>query len=330
MEDKSPKLSIIVPVYNTEKYLEKCLDSLVNQSLQDIEIIVVNDGSKDNSQKIIDRYVSDFPQVKSFEKSNGGLSDARNFGIDRAKGEFIGFVDSDDYVDLEMFQKMVEHAKNYQSQLVLCDLEKVDENGIGFRILRQSPELGKRINLYDDLTVLGELDWFACNKLFHRDLFEKERFKKGIHFEDVELVPRLLLKSSVISKIQEPYYKYFERQDSITKNSTQKGLDMFISVKNVTEAFQKSDKSNFTQHIKRFQIIQLFYAYLAYVAFVKDKKVKAEMVDALKIQLKFYGIRKSEIIRYQRFNRNYLFSLPMKKQLYYMFAIGNLNFIKFF
>jgi len=101
------KVSIIVPVYNVEKYLAKCLDSLVNQTLEDVEIIVVDDGSKDNSKQIIDEFQTKYPdKIKSFVKENGGLSDARNFGLDRASGDYIGFVDSDDYIHSTFLEKM--------------------------------------------------------------------------------------------------------------------------------------------------------------------------------------------------------------------------------
>jgi glycosyltransferase involved in cell wall biosynthesis len=107
-----PRISIIVPVYNTEKYLKKCLDSLVNQSLKDIEIIIINDGSTDNSQNIIDEYKNKYPKlIKSYIKENGGLSDARNFGLAKAKGEYIGFVDSDDYVDYKLFELLNNEIK---------------------------------------------------------------------------------------------------------------------------------------------------------------------------------------------------------------------------
>ena len=96
------KVSIIVPVYNVELYLDKCLNSLVNQTLKEIEIIVVNDGSKDNSQAIIDKYTNKYNNIKALRKENGGLSDARNYGIKYASGEYIGYVDSDDYVTLDM------------------------------------------------------------------------------------------------------------------------------------------------------------------------------------------------------------------------------------
>ena len=117
-----PKVSIIVPVYNVEKYIEKCLESLVNQTLEDIEIIIVNDGSKDNSKEIVKQYLEKYPEKMVYlEKENGGLSDARNFAIPYAKGEYVAFLDSDDYVELNMYEDMYKIAKNEDSDMVECD-----------------------------------------------------------------------------------------------------------------------------------------------------------------------------------------------------------------
>src|SRR5699024_7335683 len=113
------KVSIIVPVYGVEEWLSRCLDSLVNQTLNDIEIIVVNDGSPDNSQAIIDEYERKYPDmVKGYQKENGGLSDARNYGMKYATGEYIAFVDSDDYVDLTMYEKLYLKAKEDNADAV--------------------------------------------------------------------------------------------------------------------------------------------------------------------------------------------------------------------
>lgn len=314
------KVSVIVPVYNTAPYLRKCLDSLVNQTLVDIEIIVVNDGSPDNSQEIIDDFTSKHPQIKGFLKQNGGLSDARNFGIDQAKGEFIGFVDSDDFVSVEMFEKMYQKAMENEADIVLCDLEKVNEKGEAFRDLPQSPQLPERIELEKDFTLFGEMACFACNKLFRKELFKDLKFKKGIHFEDIELIPQLILVSKIIAKINQPFYKYFERQDSITKTHTVKGYDMFLAIKNVKEAFEQSSYSNFKKDFDRFFIFQGYYSYLGYVAYVQDKDLKKEMLDELKRQMDLYQISKPRIFKYRRFDRNYLFSLPLKKQIFYLLS----------
>ena len=122
------KVSIIVPVYGVEEWLSRCLDSLVNQTLNDIEIIVVNDGSPDNSQAIIDEYERKYPDmVKGYQKENGGLSDARNYGMKYATGEYIAFVDSDDYVDLAMYEKLYLKAKEDNADAVTCAYFKVNE-----------------------------------------------------------------------------------------------------------------------------------------------------------------------------------------------------------
>ena len=124
------KVTVIVPVYKTEEYLKKCLDSLVNQTLDNMEIIVVNDGSPDNSQKIIEEYKSLYPNIiKSFIKKNGGLSDARNFGLKYAKGEYIAFVDSDDYVSINMMQEMYNYASNNNKDIVVCDCVNFYQDG---------------------------------------------------------------------------------------------------------------------------------------------------------------------------------------------------------
>lgn len=322
------KVSVIVPVYNTSKYLVKCLNSLLNQTLDELEIIVVNDGSSDDSQKIIDEFAAKSVKIKAFEKPNGGLSDARNFGIEKALGEFIGFVDSDDYVSVEMFGQMYEKAIEHEAEIVLCDLEKVNERGEAFRDLPQSPQLPEKIELGKDFTIFGEMACFACNKLFKAELFEKHRFRKGIHFEDIELIPKLVLDSKIIAKINEPFYKYFERQDSITKTHTHKGLDMFLAIQNVKEAFDKSDYNRFQEDFDRFFMFQGYYSYLAYVAYVKDKSLKKDMLDELTCQINIYQISKIKIFRYQRFAKNYLFSLPIRKQVFYGLSLLNRNLLK--
>ena len=325
-----PKISVIVPVYNTEKYLSKCLDSILNQTLKEIEIIVVNDGSKDNSQEIIEEYKEKDSRIISKIKSNGGLSDARNCGIEKVNGEYLAFIDSDDYIDPVMLQTMLDLAEKHESEIVMCDLVKVDENGNEFRDLQQSPQLPEKIILKDDFTIFGEMSCFACNKIFKKSLFEKHQFKKGIHFEDIELIPKLVLDSSVISKINQPFYKYFDRQDSITKTHTAKGLDMFFAINAVSDYFYKSNYNTFATELKRFQIIQGYYSYLAYVAFVKDKNLKREMLDALDLFLRNNHLTKKAIKNYQRFDEKYINSLPIKKRIFYQLSFINLKLLNKF
>lgn len=121
-----PKVSIIVPIYNVDQYLRRCLESLVNQSFKEIEILCINDGSTDGSQTIVDDYAKCYPNiVKSFVKLNGGLSDARNYGLDCAQGEFIAFVDSDDWIELTMIEEMYKVIIEQSADIAVCDLQYV-------------------------------------------------------------------------------------------------------------------------------------------------------------------------------------------------------------
>ena len=319
-----PKISVIVPVYNVENYLEKCLNSLVNQTIQDIEILVINDGSKDQSQKIIVQFATQFPEkIKAFEKENGGLSDARNFGLDRATGDFIGFVDSDDYVTETMFEEMYQLAQKNNAEIVICNLQKVNEHGEITQKLTQIPNMPEKIVLKDYFSVFSDASYFACNKIFRKELFLTKRFKKGVHFEDIQLIPQLFLESSIIAQTQYFHYQYLERSDSITKTHTEKGLDILKAVEDVEVAFKKSQYSDRLLELKNFQILEGIYTFLAYLAFVKDEKIFYSMSEKLNIFIQERNISKMDILKYSRFGKNYLLSLPMKKRLYYLLYFGN-------
>lgn len=314
-----PKVSIIVPVYNVEKYLEKCLNSLVNQTLDEVEILVINDGSTDHSEKIIVYFQNRFPdKIKSFNKENGGLSDTRNFGLDRATGDYIGFVDSDDFVSPKMFSEMYSLAEKHQAQMVICNLQKVDENGNITQKLTQIPHLLEVIQLKDNFSVFADLSYFACNKLFTKELFEELRFKKDMHFEDIELIPKLLLKCKILAQTQNYHYQYLERTNSISKTHTAKGLDILKAIKNVDIAFKNSEFSSHEKELKGFKILEGVYTFLAYIAFVKDdiiaKKLDAEYCEFIKGN----NISLREIMFYKRFGKNYLLSLPKYKVIYYL------------
>lgn len=316
------KVSIIVPVYNVELYLEKCLLSLVNQTLQDIEILVVNDGSKDQSQKIIENFQQKYPnKIFGFIKENGGLSDARNFGIDKAKGEYFGFVDSDDYVSATMFEEMYNLAEKHNAEMAICNLQKVDENGNVTQKLTQLPNFPEKIILENNLSVFSDISYFACNKLFKKELFQDKRFKKGIHFEDIELIPQLLLECETLAFTPNYHYQYLERQDSISKSHTTKGLDILNAVKTVSEKFNQSRFSNQKKALKDFQILEGVYTFLAYLAFVKDETDFYNMSKKMDNFIETNGLKTKDIFQYKRFGKNYLLSLSTRKKIYYILSL---------
>ncbi|QCX53300.1 glycosyltransferase [Elizabethkingia sp. JS20170427COW] len=313
------KVSIIVPVYNVKAYLAKCLDSLIAQTLEDIEIIVVDDGSTDSSGKILKQYENKYPElIRAFNKENGGLSDARNFGINKAKGDFIGFVDSDDYVTADMFQEMYDLAMKHSAEMVICNLQKVDEKDNITQQLPQLTHLPEKIILKENFSIFSDLSYFACNKLFKKELFAKLRFKKGIHYEDIQLVPQLLLKCTIVAHTYKFHYQYLERASSISKTHTEKGLDILRAVEDVEVAFRNSAFKDYQKELQGFQILEGIYTFLAYLAFVKDSDVFDNMSKELKRFIQKRNIKTVEILRYNRFGRNYLLSLPMRKKIYYL------------
>ncbi len=215
------KLSIIVPVYNVEKYLERCLESLVNQTIKEYEIIIVVDGSTDNSIKIVKKYKEKYSNlIKYVETENRGLSAARNYGIDLAKGEYIGFVDSDDYVATDMYEKLYNCAKDNNYDVVVCDYCKITD------------EKQKEVKL--EITSNSTLDEivvnsrpYACNKIFKKNIFKKYnlKFPEGLIFEDICTVYPLLMRSKQIGYVNESMYFYcYNRSGSIMKNKNRDDL----------------------------------------------------------------------------------------------------------
>ena len=259
------KVSVIVPVYNVEKYLEKCLSSLVNQTLEDIEIIVVNDGTKDNSQAIIDKYVKEYPKkVKGYIKENGGQSSARNYGLKVAKGEYIGFVDSDDYVELDMFEKLYNKAKENDFDIAICNLNFVYEEDSGedkFNINIKSDIIGKE-SIKNHMINIYPVVW---NKIYKRKIFIKNKlkFKEKVWFEDVELLYKLVPYVETVGYVEDYLYNYLQRQGSVT-NTFDKRLYNYIENLNGVVEFYKKNKL-FDYYKKELEYVYVRYLYATFI-----------------------------------------------------------------
>lgn len=225
------KVSIIVPIYNVEKYLRKCLDSLVNQTYQNVEILCINDGSKDNSQLIIDEYENKYPNIHGYIKENGGLSDARNYGIDKASGEYLMFVDSDDYLRNDAIELLMKKADKENSDIVVCDLDYVYEDGTIKKAYQYEFESGSPKENNDLIFITNS----ACDKLFKKDLFDDYRFPKGMWYEDLASIPTILSKANKISKLDEELYMYFQRQGSIVHKRDDRIFDIYKAINKVKE-----------------------------------------------------------------------------------------------
>lgn len=210
------KLSIIVPVYKVEEYLGECVDSLLSQTIDDYEIILVDDGSPDNSGKIADEYAAINPDmIRVLHIDNGGQGRARNFALDIAKGDFVGFVDSDDWVTHDMYEKMYIRAAETGADVVVCDFMERFADG------RESV---LPASLQDNwLGSAGS----SCNKIFRRSLVGELRFPVGLWYEDFYFSAVMLLRSKHTEFIAEPLYIYRRGQEStMHNNNAAKNLDM--------------------------------------------------------------------------------------------------------
>lgn len=218
------KLSIIVPVYKVEPYLRKCIDSLLQQDLtgDECEIVLVDDGSPDGCGAICDSYASKYSNIRVVHRPNGGLSAARNSGVDVARGEYIQFVDSDDYLEPNVLRALVKKMDEDKLEVLRFNYQNVNERYEVFEPNKVSkPFVDYRDEMCDGLTFLTErlgFACYACQFMIRRDLLDNCRFKEGVFFEDTEWTPRLLLKVSKVTSTELMVYNYLMRSGSITQS----------------------------------------------------------------------------------------------------------------
>ena len=233
-------VSVVVPVYNVEKYIDKCLNSLVNQTLKNIEIIVVNDGSPDNSSKIIEKYENKYPNlIKSYVKENGGLSDARNFGIEKCSGEYIAFLDSDDYVNYDMYEKLYKKAVSKNFDVVVCDTLYDYETKKKFCSSKINEDLFKKEDIKKMMVDFYPAVW---NKIYKKSLFDNGiRFKKGIWFEDVEFIYRLIPSINSVGVVNEALINYVQREGAITKTFDKRVYDYITDWNSIIDYYKSNN-----------------------------------------------------------------------------------------
>lgn len=215
------EISIIVPVYNVEKYLENCIESILNQTFKDFELILVDDGSTDNSGKICDIYKKKDSRIKVIHKNNGGLSSARNAGLDIASGQYIGFVDSDDSIHPQMYELLYSKIIDYDAMIAICNYKKVNEINLipdyidskeDISIIEFS-NLESLNNLYNKNNKIDYI--ISCNKLYNQKIFNKIRYPIGKIHEDEFIAHKVLFESNKIIYLDKELYYYLQRQNSI-------------------------------------------------------------------------------------------------------------------
>ena len=215
MENNKIKLSIVAAVYNLEKYLPRCLDSLVNQTLQEIEILCVDDGSTDSAPQIIEEYQKKYPEkIKVFHKQNGGEFTTRNYGLERAQGEYVTFVDTDDYVENNWAEKLYNAAKENDADLAVCGFERIDleTNKVVATNMTNFGNTVKDINSKDDfLLFINPAPW---NKVYRREKIKELRFLPFRGFNDTMFLASCYTKMDKIAFVPDVLYHYYLRYDS--------------------------------------------------------------------------------------------------------------------
>jgi len=307
------KLSIIVPVYNVESYIDKCLESLVNQTIDEMEIIIVNDGSTDNSYKIIEKYIKRYPEkIIYLTKKNGGLSDARNFGLKYANGEYVGFVDSDDYIDVTTYEKMYKKAQQEDADMVECDFYWVYQN-------RMKKDIGTLYNTKKEMFQIARV--MACNKIIRRKIIDdaKVEFPKGLRYEDTEFFYKLLPFIEKVGFVKEPLYFYIQRGTSICNTQNEKTTDMFKILNNVLEYYKEN---NLYEEYKD-ELEYIYVKYLLGSSFLRMVKIRDDKMRKNVLRETWNMLNKA----FPKWRKNQILRNVKTKKHYYYRSVNRFTFL---
>ena len=268
-----PKVSVIVPIYNVEKYLEKCINSLLSQTLEDIQIILVNDGSKDNSGNIAKEYEKNNKnRIIYVEKENGGLSDARNYGLKYATGDFIAFLDSDDYIEKNAYEEMYNKVIEENADYVECDFIWEFPNKI--RVDKQYPYKNKK-------EMLSFVRVVAWNKLIKRQLITDNNleFPKGLRYEDVEFTYKLIPFVNKFAYVDKPFIHYVQREGSIANVQNERTAEIFTVLDNVIEFYKKNNiYEKYRDELEYNYARYLLCSSLKRMCKIKDKSIREKLL----------------------------------------------------
>ena len=297
-----PKVSLIIPVYNVEDYIEKCLNSVVNQTLKDMEVIIVNDGSKDSSKQKIEKYLKKYPGIKYLEKENGGLSDARNYGMQYATGEYIAFLDSDDYVEETMYEEMYNVAQKEAADMVECNFiweypdKKREDIGAVYNSKREMVEKARVV---------------AWNKLIKRELLEKTgvKFPIGLRYEDVEFFYKLVPYLEKVSFVKKCFVHYIQRGNSIANTQNIRTKEIFTVLQNVISYYRENGfYDEYKDELEFIYVRFLLCSSLKRMCKIQNKEERNLALDETwnNITLNFPNWRKNPILKKKTLKNLYI------------------------
>lgn len=277
-----PLVSIVVPIYNVENYVEKCLDSIKNQTLTDIEVLCVDDGSTDSSSKIVKDYCETDERYTYLYKENGGLSAARNFGLPLTNAEYVMFIDSDDFIEPDMVELMYNTAITDNSDIVVCDIYQYFHKRDIKEILHSSFDDKYTYSPKVNKELIGFVKNAAWNKLYRKKLFIENdiTYPKGYRYEDMGTTPLLLVNSEKVSFVNKPLYNYLaDRTNNITQTYDEKIYHIHDMLAHSIKYFRDNDLfDDYFEELKYLSIINITDS-LRKIRYYSDKAFVMKYID---------------------------------------------------
>lgn len=274
-------ISVVVTAYNVSLYIERCVKSILNQTYSDLELIVVDDGSTDNTKQICDELARQDKRLIVVHQKNSGNANARNTGIRTSKGEFITFVDGDDYVKSNMYESMLKEMVNPDVSIVVCGIERTNVDGtIQIAKVDKNCRLSKEEALLDFFSWKGSVGPSACNKVFRRNMFEKIRFNDNVIHEDTDVMPKLIDAATCVAVVNQAYYCYIKRSNSAStsKEFSLRGYHILDSMKEYRNMC-KQKYASILPEFDFYELITTYEMYLNLMGCIDSKKYKKQAIS---------------------------------------------------
>lgn len=320
----NPLLSVVVPIYNVESCLVKCIESILRQTFQDFELLLIDDGSTDNSSNIAKGYAIKFENVTYIRQSNLGLGSARNTGLHSATGEYISFIDSDDYIDKNMFKEMLCYMEEKDLDVCICDYERVDEKG---QVKERHFEKIDSSTIYtsNNNRELLLIDPAAWNKIYKRNLFilNDIEYPSKVWFEDLRTTMKILVHTQKVGYIDKPFYKYLIRYTSIMNTpNLERQYEIVDAMKDLISYFKTNDLFDFYYSELEFLCVQHVFIYG--INRVIRINRRAEMISTFKkfVEINFPNFKKNKYLDLFT-KKEKLFYLLIESNLYGLIALEN-------
>jgi glycosyltransferase involved in cell wall biosynthesis len=320
----TPKISIIIPVYKVEKYLPRCIDSLLNQSFQNLEIILVDDGSPDNSGKICDEYALKDARIKVIHKENGRAYDARNKGMDIATGDLIGFMDSDDFIHPKMYQSLYNLLLKHGADIAQCGFTKVQNGEINPPVKDNSPRVfsneGALAQLYSDESVEFAVIW---NKIYKKELVQNVRFKKAFIHDDEFFTYKLLYAASKVVVVESQFYYYYQSPNSMIRNTfSERKMEYAEAMEERLAFFKEKELTGlYTLAQKKYCLWILYFIYM----YSKELHSYPELKKSL---MQKFEVNSSEVMKVKE--HPWLLKQSLKMACFFPFAFGFIIYHRMF